>query len=357
MDFTLSDERAMLRDSLRGTLARAYGGAVRARILASPTGFDPAIWTQLADLGVLGALFTEAEGGFGGHGFDIALVFEELGKAGVVEPVLEAGLAGGLLADAGRGDLVEQVIGGTLHAAFGEVEPGGRFDPFAVETRVDAGRLTGRKSVVVNAEAAGHLLISARTDAGIGLYLAATDAAGLTMRPYPLAGGGRAAEITLDRTPAEALIDDARPAIAARLRCAMLAQTAEALGMMDTVMAMTAEYLRNRQQFGRPIGSFQALQHRMADLLIEVEQARSAVINLAGNLDTDQAARHASAAKNLVGRTALLVAEESVQLHGGIAMTEEYELAHFVRRLTMVEHRFGDEDYHLERFIALARAA
>lgn len=185
MDFTLSDERAMLRDSLRGTLARAYGGAVRARILASPTGFDPAIWTQLAVLGVLGALFTEAEGGFGGHGFDIALVFEELGKAGVVEPVLEAGLAGGLLADAGRGDLVEQVIGGTLHAAFGEVEPGRRFDPFAVEIRVDAGRLTGRKSVVVNAEAAGHLPVSARTGAGIGLYLVATDAAGLNMRPYP----------------------------------------------------------------------------------------------------------------------------------------------------------------------------
>ncbi|APX10342.1 acyl-CoA dehydrogenase family protein [Tateyamaria omphalii] len=356
MDFNLTEERQMLQDTLRRYLREQYGTARRNDILASDTGFSADIWAELADLGVLGALFTEDMGGFGGAGFDIAVVFEELGRAGVVEPILDSALLGGrLLAAAGKTDFVEQVIGGALHLAVAHGEPDGRYDLDHVNTTATDGKLTGRKAVVMNAEAADHMIVSAKDGDTIALYLVDKGAQGLDIQGYPLLAGGRAAEVTLDNTPGDPLgltLEDYEAAN----RLALIAQCAEALGAMETATALTKDYLMTRKQFGRPIGTFQALAHRMSDLLIELEQARSAVINAAGYIEDKHADMHLSASKNLIGRIGRLVAEEAIQMHGGIAMTQEYELAHIAKRIVMADHRFGDTDYHLERFIALSAA-
>ncbi|MDX2483060.1 MAG: acyl-CoA dehydrogenase family protein [Pseudodonghicola sp.] len=377
MDFNLTDERQMLQDTLRRYLADKYTTKLRNEILESETGMSSAIWTGLADLGVIGALFTEAQGGFGGAGFDITTVFEELGRAGVVEPMLDSAILGGRLIAAlgteAQQALLADVISGTLHLAFAHGEPTSRYDLSRVQaTAVQNGDeivLNGRKAVVVNAEAAGYLIVSARESgaaddvAGISLFLVPAGSAGLTLRGYPLFAGGRAAEVSLDdlRLPASARLGAAGaayPAIAAAVAAANVALVAEALGAMETATELTRSYLMTRQQFGRPIGTFQALQHRYSDMLIELEQARSAVINAAGHLERDAQQRdlQIAAARNLIGRAARLVAEESIQMHGGIAMTQEYELAHIAKRLVMMDHRFGDTDYHLERFIDLSAA-
>ena len=356
MNFELTEERQMLQDTLRRYLSDKYTTATRNEILNSDTGQSSDIWAELAELGVIGALFTEEQGGFGGTGFDLAVVFEELGRAGVVEPFLDSGLmAGRLLAAADREDLVEQVISGSLQLAVAHGEPGGRYDLDHVTTTATDGNLTGRKAVVVNAEAADHLIVSAQDGDGIGLYLVDRGASGLNIQGYPLLAGGRAGEVTLDNTPSTAL-NIGLAALQDINALAIVAQTAETLGAMESATALTKDYLGTRQQFGRPIATFQALAHRMSDLLIELEQARSAVINAAGYLDTSDRDLTLSATKNLIGRVGRLVAEEAIQMHGGIAMTQEYELAHIAKRIVMADHRFGDTDYHLERFIALSAA-
>lgn len=378
MDFNLTEERQMLQDTLRRFLRDRYDTETRNTILDSDSGMSSEIWNELAELGVLGALFSEDQGGFGGTGFDLAVVFEELGRAGVVEPVMEtAVLGGGLLADLGNDDqraLVEEVIGGGLQLAFAHTEPTSRYDLTRVATvATDDGEnivLNGRKAMVMNAEAADHLIISAREGGevgdmdGISLFVVPKETQGVEIQGYALLAGGRAAEVILDDVtlPASARLGEAGkagPAIEARNAAASVAQVAETLGAMTSATELTRDYLGTRKQFGRPIGTFQALAHRFADMLIEMEQARSTVINVAGHLEADRAERekHVSAAKNLMGRVGRHIAEEAIQMHGGIAMTQEYELAHIAKRITMADHRFGDVDYHLERFIALTTAA
>ncbi len=354
MNFELTEERQMLQDTLRRYLRDKYTTEARNAILDSETGMSSDIWSELAELGVLGALFEEADGGLGGAGFDIAVVFEELGRAGVVEPVMETLLAGRLLAIAGQD--VDEIISGAEQVALAHSEPEGRYDVGHVAARFEDGFITGRKGVVLNAEAAGKLIVSAR-DPEIGLYLVEAGAPGLTVQGYPLLAGGRAAEVLLDKVPATPLGVGVE-ALEAVYALGIIAQCSETLGAMESATTLTREYMMTRKQFGRPIGTFQALQHRMADMLTELEMARSAVINAAGNLGEAARTRDMalSAGKNLVGRAGRLVAEECIQMHGGIAMTQEYELAHIAKRIVMADHRFGDTDYHLERFIALSAA-
>lgn len=376
VDFALTEERQMLQDTLRRYLADRYSTETLNGILQEDEGYSRTVWSELAELGVIGALFGEADGGFGGAGFDLAVVFEEFGRAGVVEPFLDtAVLAGGLIADLGSDGqkaIVDDVIAGSVQLAFAHGEPDSRYELSRVsakaEMRGDAFVLNGRKAVVGNGGNAQTLVVSARSggdvadEAGISLFLVPADALGLSRRAYPVMGGGTAAEIVLRdvEVPSNAAlgaIGEAFPAIERRAAYAIAALCAEALGAMESAKDLTVDYLRTRKQFGRPLGKFQALQHRMADMLVEIEQARSAVINAAGHLDRDRATRErqVSAAKNLIGRVGRLVAEETIQMHGGIGMTQEYGLAHLAKRMVMVDHRFGDTDHHLERFIALAR--
>lgn len=377
MDFKLTEERQMLSDTLRRYLSDKYDTKVRNSILESDQGFSSEIWAELAELGVIGALFSEEDGGFGGAGFDIAVVFEELGRAGVVEPMLDSAIcAGKVLSRVGNSAQkahLESFIGGETHLAFAHAEPASRYDLQWVEAKAEgedgAILLTGRKSVVMNAEAADWFVVSARDygatrdQDGIGLFLVPATSDGLSIEGYPLISGGRAAEVTFEgvQLPESARIGapgEGYAVIEEVMAAATVAQMAEAFGAMISACELTQDYLVTRQQFGRPIGTFQALQHRMATMLIEMEQARSAVINAAGRLEEDRIIRekHVSAGKNLMGRVGRLVAEEAIQMHGGIAMTQEYELAHIAKRIVMADHRFGDQDFHLERFLELSAA-
>ncbi|WBO22280.1 acyl-CoA dehydrogenase family protein [Sphingomonas abietis] len=369
MDFHHDDDRRMLADTLGRYLADRYAFDVRTRIATSEAGWSAEQWRAMAELGIVGALFGEAAGGFGGGGFDIAIVFEQLGAALVVEPFLGTLMAGRVLAGAGETDLVEQAIGGGAVFAFAHGEPQGRYELADIRTAATptaAGwTLSGAKSVVPQLEAASHILVSARTsgepgeEAGISLFVVEKGAPGLDVRGYPMIDGGRGGELSLDDTPARIVGAEgtAYAVIEAAVAAGIVALAWEAVAIMDVLKAQTIDYLRTRQQFGIPIGKFQALQHRMATVALEIEQARSSAINAAAALDGDRLAREraVSAAKYTIGRIGTLAAEEAIQLHGGIGMTWELPLSHYAKRLTLIGHQLGDEDHHLERFIELGR--
>ncbi|MGJ7511950.1 acyl-CoA dehydrogenase family protein [Variovorax sp. GT1P44] len=375
MNFEHTEDRRMLADSLNRFIAEQYAFETRDRIAKSPQGFSAEIWRQFAELGVIGALFTEADGGFGGGGFDVAVVFEALGRGLVVEPLLGAVMAGEAISVAGsdpqKGVLAE-IVGGTTIAALAHDEPETHYELSRVQTRAersgDGWVLKGAKAVVQQGEQANLFVVSARTsgavddEAGISLFLVPAKTQGLTVRGCPAIDGGRVAELAFDNVKlgAAALLGAEGQGYATLERATgrgVLALCAEALGAMEAAKAATLEYLRTRKQFGTLIGSFQALQHRMADLLLEIEQARSAVINAAAAIDADRVTRERalSAAKVSIGRIGTLVAEESIQMHGGIGMTWELPLAHYAKRLVMIDHQLGDEDHHLQRYIALGR--
>ena len=376
MNFQHTDDRRMLTDSLNRFVAEQYGFETRDRIAKSPQGYSPELWRQFADLGVIGALFGEDDGGFAGGGFDIAVVFEALGRGLVVEPFLPTVLAGSAIAHAGnpaQKALLAEIVGGTRIAAFAHGEPEAHHELMQVQTRAQRvgaqWQLDGVKAVVQHGEQADVFVVSARTaggvdDAvGISLFLVPVGTPGLALRGYPNVDGGRAAELTLSGVTLgpDALLG-AEGAGGATIEHSVgkgvLALCAEAVGAMDVAKEATLDYLRTRKQFGVPIGSFQALQHRMADLLVEIEQARSAVINAAAAIDAERVTRERalSAAKVTIGRVGTRVAEECIQLHGGIGMTWELPLPHYAKRLVMIDHQLGDEDHHLARFIALGRA-
>jgi alkylation response protein AidB-like acyl-CoA dehydrogenase len=375
MHFQHTEERQMLADALGRFIAGEYGFATRTAVAASPEGYSPDLWQRFAELGAIGALFREADGGFGGEAFDIAVVFEALGRGLVVEPFLGALMAGRALSLAGsdaQKARLAALIDGSASAAFAHGEPGAHYEPARVATRAErAGEdwvLSGAKAVVPHGEHADFFVVSARTSGalddedGISLFVVPRNAPGLTVRGYPLIDGGRAAELAFagTRVGADALVGAAGAGFAtleAALGCGVLALCAEALGAMDIAQRDTLEYLRTRKQFGVPIGSFQALQHRMADLALEIEQARSAVINAGAAFGAARVERERalSAAKVTIGRVGALVATEAVQLHGGIGMTWELPLAHYAKRLVMIDHQLGDEDHHLARYIALSR--
>jgi alkylation response protein AidB-like acyl-CoA dehydrogenase len=378
MNFEHTEERRMLADSLNRFISQQYSFETRNGIAASAQGFSGEMWRQFAELGVIGALFREDDGGFGGSGFDIAVVFEALGRGLVVEPLLgSAVLAGEAIAAAGneaQKALLADLIDGSMVAAFAHDEPGSHYELARVQTTAQPSGggwvVNGAKSVVLHGEQAGLFVVSARTSGaldaqeGISLFLVPKDTAGLAVRGCPAIDGGRVAELAFNdvRLDAAALLGQEGQGFATLERAVgrgVLALCAEALGAMEAAKAATLDYLRTRKQFGTVIGSFQALQHRMADLLLEIEQARSAVINAAAALDADRVTRERalSAAKMSIGRIGALVAEECIQLHGGIGMTWELPLAHYAKRLVMIDHQLGDEDHHLQRYIALGRQA
>ncbi|QPH54923.1 acyl-CoA dehydrogenase family protein [Pontivivens ytuae] len=342
MDFTLTDDRRMLADTLERFLADRYDHPTRMKIADSEAGWSREMWGEMAELGLIGALFSEEEGGFGGHGHDIALIFERLGRALVVEPFLGA-LAARALPDAPR----EEVVAGTLIPAFAHSEPATAFDPARLSARVENGRLTGHKVAVANAEAADIFLVSALEDGAPALFAVEAGAASLT--PYALMDGGRGADISFVAAPA-ARLDTPLDLVLDR---ALLALSAEALGVMERCKDTTIDYLKTRRQFGVPLSKFQALQHRAVDMVTEIEQARSAVINAAHHLGTDQGPRYAAAAKYTASATGRMIAEETIQLHGGIAMTWEYDIAHAAKRLSLLAQILGDEDVHLMRFAGM----
>ena len=375
MNFTHTEDRRMLADSLTRYLAEQYPIETRHAIVRMPKGYDPAKWAQFAELGAIGALFPESQGGFGGAGFDIAVVFEALGGALVVEPFLATVLGGSALGHAGNAAqqaLLAQAIAGEAIVTLAHEERNAHYAPHHVETTAtregDAWVLNGLKSAVPSGDSADHLVVSARTagnvsdEAGISLFVVPAGAAGLSVQGKPNIDGTRGAEVRLAnvRLPADALLGTAGDGLATltyAIGRGLVALCAESLGAMEVAKRATIDYLQTRKQFGTVIGRFQALQHRMATVLLEIEQARSAVTNAAAALDGDDAKRRErmlSAAKYSIGQIGARVAEESIQLHGGIGMTWELPMPHYAKRLVMIDHQLGDEDHHLARFIALS---
>lgn len=349
MDFTLSEDRRMLSDSLRRYLTDKYDIESRNKAAYAAPYHAPDKYAELAELGVIGAFITEDQGGFGGAGFDITTVFEELGRALCPEPMLATLMSVRLLAALGKDDLVEELVAGSKRAALAVFEPeaGERLSDIA--TSFAGGKLQGRKSVVYGAPGADILLVAAKADGKIGLYL--TENAEII--DYAMIDGGGAGEVLLDDAAAECLAEDAADMIEAALDAGRLALCAEAVGAMDVLLATTIDYMKQRQQFGRPIALFQALQHRIVDVAIEVEQCRSITTLAASRLDdAAHRARYVAMAKNLIGRTAVLCAEEAIQLHGGIGMTWEYPGSHYAKRLTMIDHQLGDASIQLQKVMA-----
>ena len=379
MNFEHTEDRRMLADTLDRFVSEQYGIEKRNHLAYGEQGHGADLYRQFADLGVIGALFPEADGGFGGAGFDVSVVFESLGRGLVAEPLLGALLVGRALVAAGtagqKESLLAPLIAGETVAALAHDEPGGHYELNRVTTTArrqgEGWVLDGAKGVVLFGDTADWLLVSARTAGeafdrdGISLFLVPGSAAGLTRRGIGRIDGGRVAEIGLKGVAlgADALLGGEGQGAALLetvVGWGLLALSAEAVGAMDVTKQFTLEYLQTRKQFGVPIGSFQALQHRMADLLLEVEQARSAVINAAAAIDGEDRVvreRALSATKYSIGRIGTLVAEESIQMHGGIGMTWELPLAHYAKRLVMIDHQLGDEDHHLARYMALGEAA
>jgi alkylation response protein AidB-like acyl-CoA dehydrogenase len=363
MDFTPSQDRQMLAETFGRHLDQRYTITVRRQICDSPQGWSPEHWRALADLGIIGALFDESVGGFGGRGFDIATVFEQVGRALVVEPFLGTLLGGRALALVGsQPDLLQAAIAGDSVLAFACEEPHSRYDWSIANTRArpvgDSWALSGHKAVVPQLEAATHVIVSALIDGrGLGLFIVERSGRGVGVRGYPLIDGGRGGELSLADAPAALLATDAGNLLEAVAAAGAVALAWEAVGVMDVLRKSTLDYLRTRKQFGIPIGKFQALQHRMVNLAIEIEQARSAAINAAAALDgpREERERTAAAAKFTVNRVGALAAEECIQLHGGIGMSRELPLSHYAKRAVLIGHQLGDEDHHLQRFMDLTR--
>ena len=380
MDFNLSEEQQMLQDTVARLVRDHYGFEQRQRHYRSESGFSGEFWRRMGELGLLGVPFAEVHGGFGGSGVDNLLVMTELGRGLCLEPYLSSQIyAGGLLQQLGSAEqherLLPPLIGGELQLAAAAEEPQSRYRLHEVRTRavpVEGGwELNGRKAVVIGGHSAGMLLVSARTggeagdEEGVSLFLVDAQAGGLRRRTYPTVDGPKGCELYLERTfvPECDLLGEPGQALAA-LRYqqgrAIAAQCAEAVGSMEEACRLTLDYLKTRRQFGTPIGKFQALQHRMVDMRTELELATSMAILsacVADEPDGEERSRRLAAAKFIVVRAGRFIAEQAIQLHGGIGMTWEYVLAHHAKRLVMLGHQLGDDDHHLQVYAGLLRCA
>lgn len=376
MDFSLSEEQTMLKDSVERFLEKNFSFEQRRKMLADRQPMNATLWQGLASLGVLGVPFAPDDGGFGGGGVETMLVMQALGRHLALEPYLATiVLAGGCVAlgaaDWQKKILLPKIIDGSLIMAFAHAEPNARFDLGHVETRAtrDGNNfvLEGEKTLVLHGSVADKFIVSARTagsagDArGVTLFVVEADEENLGGQEYPLFDGNRALDLQLAgvRVGPQSVIgtlDQAMPLVDTVLDRAMAALCAEAVGIMDALHAATVEYLKTRQQFGQPIGRFQALQHRAVDMLVQIEQARSLALLAASKVDSPDVAerrRTIAAAKEMAGRAGRFVGQQAIQLHGGMGMTDELNVSHYFKRLTAIDVLFGNAASQRTRFATM----
>jgi pimeloyl-CoA dehydrogenase small subunit len=372
MDFDLSEEQRLLKESVDGLLGDSYDFDARKKYGAEKGGWSKSVWSKLAEQGLLGLPFAEDDGGFGAGAVETMIVMEALGKALMLEPYLATVvIGGGFLRHGGsagqKAAHIPGIIDGSKTFAFAQLEKNSRYDLRDVSTsakKKGAGWIIdGEKFVVLNGEMADTLIVTARTKgnrrdaAGIGVFMVPGNSKGIAKKGYPTQDGLHAADITFTgvEVGADAVIGDPEnglPLIERVVDDARIALCAEAVGAMDESLKSTVEYLKTRTQFGVPIGSFQVLQHRAADMFVAVEQARSMSMFATMASDFDDAKERATAvaaAKVQIGKSAKFVGQQAIQLHGGIGMTQEARIGHYFKRLTMIENTFGDTDYHLRR--------
>lgn len=376
MDFSLTEEQSLLRDSVDKYI-RDHCSVERHRALsATELAFDPAVWQQFAELGWLSVPFSEEDGGFGGGAVDTMVMTEALGKGLLREPYLSTVITAGAFLRIGateqqRQRFIPAIIDGSTHWAFAFAESGSRYDLEAVAstaTAVAEGyRLSGTKVAVLNGHCADFLVISARTSAadeqgaGLSLFIVEANAPGVKRSSFAAVDGSRGATIELQDVVVAA--DSRLGAIGEGLALmervideSIIAMGGEALAAMQVLLDATVEYTKTRQQFGQPIGKFQALQHRMADMYLKVEETRSLLFNAAIQVDegSDEVAQACAALKVKIAEAGRFVSHESVQLHGGIGMTDELVVGHHFKRLLVLGMLYGDEDYYLQRYTRLS---
>ncbi len=376
MDFSLSEEQQMLKDSVQRFVRDEYQLETRRKLVASDTGYSEKNWAKMADLGWLALSLPEDFGGIGGGPVDTMVLMEEFGRGLVVEPYMTSIVIGGGFLMAGgstaqKTELLPKLGAGELKLAFAYAERQSRFDLTDVEFKAEASGdgyiLSGHKGVVFHAASADKIIVSARTSggsrdrSGITLFLVDNNCAGLSRRDYPTVDGLRASELEMDGVTvgADAVLGQVGGGAALMdevVGQAIAAICAEAVGCMDVLQETTNEYLKTRVQFGVPLSKFQVLQHRMVDMFMECEQARSMTYMV--NLKVDEAdkverEKAISAAKVQIGNSGRYVGQQSVQLHGGMGMTDELHVGHYFKRLTMIDTMFGNKDHHLKRYADL----
>jgi len=372
MDFEYSEEQQLLADSVQRLMQKDYDFEARKKIVASEAGYSEDIWRAFAEMGLLGLPLPQDHGGFGGSALDLMAVMEAFGEGLVVEPYLATvGLGAQFIARAGaraqQKAILPAVAEGRLKLAFAHTEANARYNLAQVATTATPNEggwlLSGEKRVVLGAPLADKLIVSAATSKrGFSLFLVDRTAPGVEVKAYRTFDEMRAGDVALENVQVDkkALVGKKNAGLtlveevvdfATALICA------EAVGVIKSANESTLEYLKTRKQFGVPIGTFQALQHRMVDMFITGEQARSMACLAASKAevaDADERRRAISAAKIKIADACRHVSQESIQLHGGMGMTEEMKVSHAFRRLTMIAQQFGDADHHLERFAALA---
>ncbi len=376
MDFNFSSEQEQLRDTVNRLIEREYEfNKQRHAIIQSAAGYSEKVWASMAEIGVLGIGIDEAHGGFGGNAIDTMIVMEALGRSLVVEPYLATVVLGANLiqlagSDAQKSSLLPQIVAGNLKLAFAYSETGTRYDLKRIATvarKEGAGYvLNGEKIIVLHGNIADKIVVSVATAGalhdgqGMALFLVDAKTSGLNITSYRTIDNQRAANLHFDnvRVSADAMLGSSEDNLAIVEQVMDIATTAliaESVGAMEALQKSTLEYLKTRRQFGVPIGKFQALQHRMVDMLMYVEQSRSmaylAAVKVQSN-DVAERQRVVSAAKNAIGRYGRLIAQEAVQMHGGMGITDELSASHYFRRLTAIDATFGDADHHLSRFAA-----
>ncbi|MBI4290754.1 MAG: acyl-CoA dehydrogenase family protein [Betaproteobacteria bacterium] len=373
MDFSLTEEQRLLQESLARFAQKEYSFEKRRAIQALPEGFSREAWGTLVDMGVVGLPFAEEYGGIGGGPVETMIVMTAAGSALMLEPYLATVVLGGglvqRLGDEAQKQMLSSVAEGKLLLALAHDEPGSRWSLADVNTRAvrNGGRwrLSGRKAVVLHGAQAGRLLVSARTagkpgeEKGISLFLVERLAKGLSVRDYRTADGLRAADVALDNVEVEASAllggeGTAHAALDWALDMGAAALCAEAVGAMEGLNAQTLEYVKQRQQFGQPIGRFQVNQHKAADMFIHTELSKSMAYLAAmraGSEDARERAQAVSAAKVHIGKSGRFVAETAIQMHGGMGMSNELAASHYAKRLVMIDFWLGDTEHHLDRFI------
>jgi len=376
MDFSYTEEQTLLRNSVSKYLADKYTFESWRKFTRGDAGRDPAHWAQFAELGLLAAPLPEAHGGLGGGAVDASVVMEEFGKALVVEPyVPTVVIGGGFLkhggSDAQKSEWLNKIATGETIMAFAFAEPKGRYNLADLSTtakKQGSGYvLNGQKAVVIAAPWADQLIVTARTaggqrdSKGVSVFLVDKKAKGVATRDYPTVDGLRASEITFENVevPAANLIgemDNGLPLVERVVDEAIAATCAEATGCMKVLVDTTVAYSKQRKQFGVPIGKFQVLQHRMVDMFVNYEQSVSITLMVTLKLDAGEAerAKAASAAKVTIGKAGRYVGQQAVQIHGGMGMTDELNVGHYFKRLTMIDALYGNTDHHLKRYAALA---
>ena len=374
MDFNLSDEQQMLREAAGRYVREQYGFEARRKLVAAG-GWSPQHWARYAEMGWLSLAIPEALGGLGCGFVETALVAEELGRCIALEPFVGCAVLAARLIE--RGDAVAfaaqrearlaGIADGSAITLLAHSEPDSRFELHSVKTEVrESGAgwvIDGTKTMVPGAPSAAHYIVSARLDGqGVALFLVPREA--VTLHDYALIDGTRAGDLELRGVALgkEAMLAGPGTALSLleeAMDRAALAQVAEALGCMEAVLEMTSDYLKTRQQFGQPIGKFQALQHRMSEMFVEVQETRSILYRGIAHLEAAPAARRqaVSAAKVMLGSAGRFVGGQGIQLHGGIGVTDEYQVGHYYKRLLVLEKMYGDSDWHLDRFIEAQREA